>query len=48
MITGVPITVLGSPGTSLNKKPRPFFLGDNSSWSFPSVSSPSDYSIRSS
>ena len=31
--------------TSLNKEVRPFFLSDNSIWSFPSVSSPSDYSI---
>ena len=31
--------------TSLNKEVRPFFLGDNSIWSFPSVSSLSDYSI---
>ena len=31
--------------TSLNKEARPFFLGDNSIWSFPSVSSLSDYSI---
>ena len=31
--------------TSLNKGVRPFFLGDNSIWSFPSVSSLSDYSI---
>ena len=30
--------------TSLNKEVRPFFLGDNSIWSFPSVSSLSDYS----
>ena len=29
----------------LNKEVRPFFLGDNSIWSFPSVSSLSDYSI---
>ena len=33
------------PLTSLNKEVRPFFLGDNSIWSFPSVSSLSDYSI---
>ena len=32
--------------TSLNKEVRPFFLSDNSIWSFPSVSSLSDYSIR--
>ena len=31
--------------TSLNKEVRPFFLGDNSIWSYPSVSSLSDYSI---
>ena len=31
--------------TSLNKEVRPLFLGDNSIWSFPSVSSLSDYSI---
>ena len=31
--------------TSLNKEVRPFFLGDNSIWSFPSVYSLSDYSI---
>ena len=32
--------------TSLNKEVRPFFLGDNSIWSFPCVSSlSSDYSI---
>ena len=31
--------------TSLNKEVWPFFLGDNSIWSFPSVSSLSDYSI---
>ena len=31
--------------TSLNKEVRPFFLGDKSIWSFPSVSSLSDYSI---
>ena len=31
--------------TSLNKEVRPFFLGDNSIWSFPSVSSLGDYSI---
>ena len=31
--------------TSLNKEVRPFFLSDNSIWSFPSVSSLSDYSI---
>ena len=31
--------------TSLNKEVRPFFLGDNSIWSLPSVSSLSDYSI---
>ena len=31
--------------TSLNKEVRPFFLGDNSIWIFPSVSSLSDYSI---
>ena len=31
--------------TSLNKEVRPFFLGDNSIWRFPSVSSLSDYSI---
>ena len=29
--------------TSLNKEVRPFFLGDNSIWSFPSVSSLGDY-----
>ena len=29
-----------------DKEVRPFFLGDNSIWSFPSVSSLSDYSIR--
>ena len=28
--------------TSLNRESRSFFLGDNSIWSFPSVSSPSD------
>ena len=33
------------PLTSLNKEVRPFFLGDNSIWSFPSVSFLSDYSI---
>ena len=31
--------------TSLNKEVRPFFLSDNSIWSFPSFSSLSDYSI---
>ena len=31
--------------TSLYKKVRPLFLSDNSIWSFPSVSSLSDYSI---
>ena len=31
--------------TSLNQEVRPFFLSDNSIWSFPSVSSLSDYSI---
>ena len=31
--------------TSLNKESRPFFLSDKSIWSFPSVSSLSDYSI---
>ena len=31
--------------TSLNKEVRPFFLSDNSIWSFPSVSSLSDCSI---
>ena len=31
--------------TSLNKEVRPFFLGDNGIWSFPSVSSLSEYSI---
>ena len=31
--------------TSLNKEVRPFFLGDNSIWSYPSVSFLSDYSI---
>ena len=31
--------------TSLNKEVRPFFLGGNSIWHFPSVSSRSDYSI---
>ena len=31
--------------TSLNKEVRPFVLGDNSIWSFPSVSPFSDYSI---
>ena len=31
--------------TSLNKEVRPFLLGDNSIWSFPSFSSLSDYSI---
>ena len=31
--------------TSLNKEVRPFFLDNNSIWSFPSVSSLSDYSI---
>ena len=30
--------------TSLNKEVRPFFLSDNGIWSFPSVSSLSDYS----
>ena len=30
--------------TSLNKGVRSFFLGDNSIWRFPSVSSLSDYS----
>ena len=29
--------------SSLNKEVRLFFLGDNSIWSFPSVSSLSDY-----
>ena len=32
--------------TSLNEGVRSFFLGDNSMWRFPSVSSLSDYSIR--
>ena len=36
---------LENPVTSLNKEVRPFFLGDNSIWSFPSISSLSDYSI---
>ena len=31
--------------TSLNKEAKPFFLGGNSIWSFPSASSLSDYSI---
>ena len=31
--------------TSLNKEVRPFVLGDNSIWRFPSVSLLSDYSI---
>ena len=31
--------------TSLNKEVRPFFLSDNSIWSYPSVSALSDYSI---
>ena len=31
--------------TSTNKESRPVFLGDNRIWSFPSDSSPSDYSI---
>ena len=31
--------------TSLNREVSPFFLGDISIWSFPSVSSLSDYSI---
>ena len=31
--------------TSLNKEVWPFFLGDSSIWSYPSVSSLSDYSI---
>ena len=31
--------------TSLNKEVRTFFLGDNSTWSIPSLSSLSDYSI---
>ena len=31
--------------TSLNNEVRPFFLSDNSIWSFRSVSSLSDYSI---
>ena len=31
--------------TSLNKEVRVFILGDNSIWSFPSVSSLSDHSI---
>ena len=31
--------------TSLNKEVGPFFLGDSSIWSLPSVSSLSDYSI---
>ena len=31
--------------TSLNKESRPFVLGDNSIWGFPSVSSLSDCSI---
>ena len=31
--------------TSLNKEVRPFLLSDNSIWSYPSVSSLSDYSI---
>ena len=30
---------------SLNKEVRPFFLGDTRIWSFPSVSSLSDYLI---
>ena len=30
---------------SSKKEVRPFFLGDNSIWSFPTVSSLSDYSI---
>ena len=38
-------TNLENPVTSLNKEVRPFFLSDNSIWSFPSVSSLSDYSI---
>ena len=31
--------------TSLNKEARPFFLSDNRIWSFPSVSSLSEYSV---
>ena len=31
--------------TSINRESRPFFLGNNSIWSFASVSSLSDYSI---
>ena len=38
-------TILENPVTSLNKESRHFFLGDNSIWSLPSVSSLSDYSI---
>ena len=38
-----PISSLFSAFSSL--KVRPFFLSDNSIWSFPSVSSLSDYSI---
>ena len=34
--------------TSLNKEVRPFSLSDNSIWSYPCVSSLSDYSIWSS
>ena len=36
---------LEDPVASLNKEVRPFFLSDNNTWSFPSVSSLSDYSI---
>ena len=36
---------LGNPATSLNKEVRPLFLGDSTIWSFPAVSSLSDYSI---
>ena len=36
---------LENPVTALNKEVRPFFLVDNSIWSFRSVSSLSDYSI---
>ena len=38
-------TLFGRALTCLNKEVRRFFLGDNSIWSYPSVSSLSDYSI---
>ena len=40
----IPVCSLEKPNP-LNKEVRPFFLSDNSIWSFPSIFSLSDYSI---